>query len=80
MNVDYYAPRTLNPRQTQIMRRLAHGQRRTDIAADLGISLRTVNTNIRLVRSVHNARNTAHLMAILCRAGMMDDAWETADA
>lgn len=79
-NGDYFAPPALNNRQAQILRRLARGQTRADIAAELGIAVRTVSSNLNRARRSHDARNVAHLMLIACRGGLMEMARETTDA
>lgn len=35
---------TLSPRETTVLFRLANGERLTDIASDLGLSIKTVST------------------------------------
>jgi DNA-binding CsgD family transcriptional regulator len=63
----------LTDREKAILRGLAAGQTRRQIAHDMGKSPATVEPHIRAVLSLLGARNDAHAVDIAHRAGLLDD-------
>ena len=59
-------------RELQVLGCLARGMRSPQVAEELGISVETVKTHLRLVRPKLGARNSTHAVAIAWRAGMID--------
>jgi len=55
---------TLSPREREIVRRLALGDKQTAIADDLGISVAAVETYISRARSKVDARSTLQLVIL----------------
>ena len=61
----------LSGRETEVLRRIAAGQRITDIAADLGVSVKTISTHkMRLQRKL-GANNTAQIVVMARNRGIL---------
>jgi DNA-binding NarL/FixJ family response regulator len=65
------APVVLSPREAEVLRRLAAGQRITDVAVDMGVSVKTASTHkMRLQRKL-GANNTAQIVGIARNLGLI---------
>lgn len=61
----------LSTRETEVLRRIAAGQRITDIAAELGVSVKTISTHkMRLQRKL-GANNTAQIVMMARNHGIL---------
>ncbi len=61
----------LPPRQLQILRLLGAGLTNQQIADELGISINTVKTLLKVLYQRINAANDRHAVAIAWRAGVL---------
>lgn len=62
---------TLTPRQIEVLRLLATGLPRPEIAARLGIAEGTLSRHIEAARARMGARNSAHLVALAYVSGLI---------
>jgi DNA-binding NarL/FixJ family response regulator len=61
----------LSPRESEVLRRLAAGQRITDIAEEMGVSIKTASTHkMRLQRKL-GASNTAQIIVLARNRGLL---------
>jgi DNA-binding CsgD family transcriptional regulator len=61
----------LSPREAEVLRRLAAGQRITDVASAMGVSVKTASTHkMRLQRKL-GANNTAQIVVIARNMGII---------
>jgi DNA-binding CsgD family transcriptional regulator len=61
----------LSPRETEVLQRIAAGQRITDIADEMGVSIKTASTHkMRLQRKL-GATNTAQIVVIARNRGLL---------
>jgi len=66
--------KNLSPREREIVTRLANGDHQKAIAADLGISTRTVEVFISRARLKVRAKTTIQLVFICCGFPLRDSA------
>ncbi len=62
----------LSDREVEVLRRIAGGMTNREIASELGISVRTVDTHRRNILGKTTARNNADLTRLAIRAGIVD--------
>lgn len=63
-------PRPVSGREQEVLALLACGRTNTEIAAELGISDRTVQTHLRNLMAKAEARNRTHLAVKAIRLGL----------
>ncbi|MGE5617594.1 MAG: LuxR C-terminal-related transcriptional regulator [Candidatus Woesearchaeota archaeon] len=65
-------PRVLSPREREVLRLIAAGADRQEIADELTISVATVRTHVRNILRKLNARNRAHAIALAMQHGLLE--------
>ena len=64
-------PLSCSTRELQVLELLADGATKPEVAVQLGLSVNTVQTHMKRLRSRWSARSTAHLVAMAKDAGML---------
>jgi DNA-binding NarL/FixJ family response regulator len=65
-------PSRLTPRQRDVLRQIADGKRMKEIAADLNISVRTVENHKYAMMQILGIENTADLIRFAIKQGLVD--------
>ncbi|KIU45868.1 MULTISPECIES: PA1136 family autoinducer-binding transcriptional regulator [Bradyrhizobium] len=66
-------PSSLSPREREVLRWTAAGRRQADIAASLGLSMRTVENHLRRARFRLGVATTAQAIRLAIRSGEIED-------
>ena len=64
-------PRTITPRETEVMALVAEGRRNREVAKDLGISVKTVETHRANIMNKLAFRNVAQLIVYAIQKGLV---------
>lgn len=72
--------RPLSPRQLEVLRLIAEGRSQGQIAAELGISPKTVEAHRAAVRIKTGAEGTAGLTRLAIHLGLVPADWKVPDA
>ncbi len=63
---------TLSKRELEVLAWIAAGRRHADVAANLGLSERTVENHLRRIRTRLGVATTAHAVTVAIRKGLID--------
>jgi DNA-binding NarL/FixJ family response regulator len=69
-SADVKLPRTLSPREREVLRLVAEGKSSKDVAAELGLAVPTVETHRRQIMDKLELRTIAELTKYAIRAGL----------